>query len=126
MRAARIFLGLGAVVLACYAVPFLLSPGLLGTLVELEYKGPNAYVEIRSFYGGLELGMAAFFLWAARRPPMVSTALAAFACFFGCAGLARAWGIAEYGFSDPSHPIVAGVEVVGAGVAVWLRGRLGR
>ncbi len=121
--AAKWFLLAVGVVLCCYAVPFLHSPELLGRLVELEYTGPNAYVEIRSFYGGLELGMAVFFICAALRPPMRHTALVAFALIFGCAGAARAWGVVEYGFSDPSQPVVAGIELAAAGVAVWLARR---
>jgi hypothetical protein len=120
-RAARWFLLAVGVVLCAYALPFPAAPELLGRLVELEYTGPNAFVEVRSFYGGLELGMAVFFIRAASRPPMMRTALVAFTLIFGCAGLARAWGVVQYGFSDPSQPVVAGIEIVAAGAAVWLR-----
>jgi hypothetical protein len=74
-RAARAFLLLGAAVLAAYGVVFLLSPAVLGGLVGLGFEDPNAFVEIRAFYGGLELGLAAFLLWAALRPAAVDTAL---------------------------------------------------
>jgi hypothetical protein len=124
MRSARVFLAVMAGVLGCYAIPFLARPDLLGRLVDWDYRGPNAYAEVRAFYGGLELGLALFFGWAALHPPAVRTALVAFALCFGCAGLARGWGMAEFGLSGPTQPAAAAVEVVTAGLAVWLARRL--
>ena len=124
MRAARIFLGVMAGILVCYAVPFLFSPQLLGSLVQLEFREPNAYVEIRAFYGGLELGLALFFAWAAASPRLVAPALTGFTLFFGCAGLARWWGVWSFGAADASQPVVASLEVVAAGFAVYLARRL--
>ena len=122
--AVRVFLWLGAGVLTVYGVVFLISPTVLGGLVGLGFEGPNAFVEIRAFYGGLELGLAGFLLWAAQRPAAAESALVAFACAFGAAGSARLAGIAEYGFAGPSQPVVAGIEIVGAAVALWLRRRV--
>jgi hypothetical protein len=99
----RIFLLLGASVLAAYAIAFLLSPALLGSLVGLACEDANAFVEIRAFYGGLELGSAGFLACAA--------------------GAARAWGVAEFGFTGPSQPLVAGIELAGAAVALLLARR---
>lgn len=119
----RIFLLLGASVLAAYAIAFLLSPALLGTLVGLAFEDANAFVEIRAFYGGLELGIAGFLAWAALRPAHARSALLLFACAFGAAGAARAWGVAEFGSSGPSQPLVAGIELAGAAVALLLARR---
>ena len=124
MRSARVFLAVMAGVTGCYALAFLARPDLLGRLVELDYRGPNASAEVRAFYGGLELGLALFFLWAALHPPVVRTALVCFALCFGCAGAARAWGLAEFGFSGPTQPAATAVELVTAGLAVWLTWRL--
>ena len=124
MQLARVFLAVMAAVTACYALAFLARPDLLGRLVELDYRGPNAYAEVRAFYGGLELGLALFFGWAALHPPAVRTALIAFALLFGCAGVARAWGMAEFGLSGPTQPAAAAVEVVTAALAGWLARRV--
>ena len=124
MRSARVFLAVMAGVTGCYALAFLARPDLIGRLVEWDYRGPDAYVEVRAFYGGLELGLALFFLWAALHPPVVRTALVCFALCFGCAGAARGWGLAEFGFSGPTQPAATAVEVVTAGLAVWLAWRV--
>lgn len=125
MRSARVFLAVMAVVTACYAFAFLPRPDLLGRLVEMDYRGPDASVEVRAFYGGLELGLALFFGWAALQPAAVRTALVAYALLYGCAGAARVWGMAEFGFSGPTQPAAAAVEGVTAALAIWLARRLG-
>jgi hypothetical protein len=122
-KASRAFLALGALVLAAYAVAFLWDPTLLGRLVGLRFEDPNASVEIRAFYGGLELGLAAFLAWAALRPAHVEAALVLFALAFGAAGAARAWGVAEFGATGPSQPLVAAIELAGAAAALALRRR---
>lgn len=122
-RLARGFLALGALVLAAYAVAFLADPALLGRLVGLAFEDANAFVEVRAFYGGLELGLAAFFAWAALRPAHARAALVLFAFAFGAAGAARAWGLAEYGFAGPSQPLVAALELAGAAAALVLARR---
>ncbi len=43
----------------------LLQPEQLETLVGLAADSPAAKTELRTFYGGLELGLAAMFLWGA-------------------------------------------------------------
>ena len=123
---ARGFLAVGAFVLATYAVAFLFDPALLGRLVGLDFAGAgaNAFVEIRAFYGGLELGLAAFLAWAGFRPAHTGAALVMFAFAFGAAGAARVWGIAEYGFTGPSQPLVAAIELACAAGALALQRRL--
>jgi hypothetical protein len=121
LRGARVFLAIGAAVLAVYGVLLFADPALLGRLVGLTFVDPNAPVEIRAFYGGLELGLAAFFAAASRRSAWLDAALAAFALAFGAAGLARLAGIAQFGFTGPSQPVVAGIEIVAAAVAWRMR-----
>ena len=121
LRGARLFLAIGAAVLAVYGVLLFANPALFESLVGLEFVGPNAPVEIRAFYGGLELGLAAFLAASARRTAWLDAALAAFALAFGAAGLARLSGIAQYGFTGPSQPVVAVIEIVAAAVAWRLR-----
>jgi hypothetical protein len=119
----RAFLALGALVLVAYAVGFLLDPALLGRLVGLRFEEANAFVEIRAFYGGLELGLAAFLALAAVRPVHARAALVLFALAFGAAGLARFAGIVEYGSTGASQPLVAAIEVAGAVAAAALTRR---
>lgn len=125
VRFARGFLFVAAIVLLAYALPFLFAPKLLGQLVQIEYVGPNAYVEIRAFYGGLELGIALYLMWSALAAQRMPYALMMFGLVFFPAGAARAWGVLQYGATGPSQLVVAAVEVLGAGVALWLARALG-
>jgi hypothetical protein len=120
---ARGFLALGALVLAAYAAAFAVDPALLGRLVGLAFEEANAFVEIRAFYGGLELGLAAFLAWAALRPAHAGAALVMFAFTFGAAGAARVWGVLAFGFTGPSQPLVAAIELAGAAAALALARR---
>ncbi len=119
----RGFLAAGALVLAIYAVGFGLDPALLGRLVGLAFQDNNAFVEIRAFYGGLELGLAGFLAFAAVRTVHARSALVLFAFAFGAAGLARLAGILEYGFTGPSQPLVAAIELAGSVAALLLARR---
>lgn len=120
---ARGTLVLGSLVLAAYGVWFLIAPDALARLVGLEFTSPNAPVEIRSFYGGLELGLAAFLLVCARRPALRDAGLLLGGLAFSLAGAARLLGVAQYGFAGPSQPLVGAIELVFAGMCLWLRAR---
>jgi hypothetical protein len=124
MKVARFFLVLNGVVLAAYAASFFVKPRLLGELVGFQITSPNALVEITAFYGGLELGLAAFLIWSALQPPRFLFALAFFFLTFFCAGTARFLGLALYGCEGSSQLVVASIEVSMALLALWLNRRL--
>ena len=88
---------IAAVVLAAYGVLFFVLPSVLGGLVGVEFASPDAPVEIRAFYGGLELGIAAFLFACARNPRLVSAGLLFLALAFSFAGAARFLGVLQYG-----------------------------
>lgn len=54
----RVILGFVDATLAVYGVVSFFAPNVLAELVGLQFTNPNASVEIRSFYGGLELALA--------------------------------------------------------------------
>jgi hypothetical protein len=124
MLASRI-LAVGGLILLGYGAVFFASPALLGDLVGLSFTSPNAPVEIRSFYGGLELGMGTFLLVCSRRPPLVAGGLLFCALAFSCAGLARLAGILQYGLEGPSQPLVGVIELSFAAICWRLRERAG-
>lgn len=117
MRAGRILLLFSGTALLAYAAVFLFDPTVLGGLVGLSFEGADARIEIRAFYGGLELGLGLFLLQAARAPQWTRVGLAAFALMFGATGLARAWGLAEFGLGGAAQPFVAGIEIGAAALA---------
>ena len=60
-RIARVSLLLAALGLIAFGAALLVKPSLLG-IVGVELGRPSAATEIRAFYGGLELGLAVFFI----------------------------------------------------------------
>jgi hypothetical protein len=107
----RAILGFAGITLAVYGIVLFFTPHALADLVGLEFTSPNAYVEIRSFYGGLEFGIAAFLLTCAWRPPLVPAGILLCALAFSCAGAARLIGVAQYGSDGPSQPLVGALEL---------------
>ena len=123
-KAARINLLACAAVLAAYGAVFLVQPAALGGLVGLEFASPDATVEIRAFYGGLELGIAAFLFACASSRSLLSAGLLFCALAFSFAGIARLLGVLQYGAAGQAHVIVGAVELAGAALSAWLRIRL--
>jgi hypothetical protein len=122
-KAARALVIVGGVILIAYGMVFLIAPQLLGRLVGLEFVRPDAYAEVRAFYGGLELGLGAFLLHGGVKVGHTRSALLLCGFAFAAAGLARAAGVAQYGFTDVSQPIVAALEIAYAGAALLLMRR---
>jgi hypothetical protein len=117
MKAGRILLLFSGMALLAYAAVFLFDPTVLGGLVGLSFDSADARIEIRAFYGGFELGLGLFLLQAARAPHWTRVGLAAFALVFGAAGLARAWGLAEFGGTGAAQQVVAAIEIGAAAFA---------
>jgi hypothetical protein len=125
VRFARIALMLAALGLIGFGAPLLVKPSLLG-IVGVRLPRPAAATEIRAFYGGLELGLAAFFLAAARREAWLRPALFAQAAGFGGIVIARLVGIVIDGSASPMIFLFAAIEGAGALLGAVALRRLGR
>ncbi|MFY0684886.1 MAG: DUF4345 family protein [Balneola sp.] len=119
-KRSAIFLRISSVILAVYAISFLVMPELLGELVGFTHHSPNTLVEITAFYGGLELGLAIFLMWSAAKRNRFYFALMMLFFVFLSAGLARLFGIIRFGFEDPSQPIVTVLEIGWAIFSLWM------
>ncbi|MEP1152485.1 MAG: DUF4345 family protein [Balneola sp.] len=119
-KRSAIFLRISSVILAVYAISFLVMPELLGDLVGFTHHSPNTLVEITAFYGGLELGLAIFLMWSAAERNRFYFALMMLFFVFLSAGLARLVGIIRFGFEDPSQPIVTALEIGWAIFSLWM------
>jgi hypothetical protein len=113
MRFARISLRLAALGFAGFGVALLVRPTLLG-VVDVALPTPAALTEIRAFYGGLELGLAAFFLLASTRDAWIRPALFAQVAALGGVVLARAVGVIVDGSAEPPVLLFGAVEASGA------------
>jgi hypothetical protein len=112
-RFARVSLVLAALGLLGFGVPLLAAPSLM-RVAGIQLARPAAATEIRAFYGGLEIGLAVFFLAAARRDAWLRPALFAQAAGFGGIVAARLIGILVDGSAEPRIFLFAVVEGSGA------------
>jgi hypothetical protein len=113
MPLARLSLGLTAAAFGGFGAWLLVKPGALGK-VGVELPTPAARAEIRAFYGGLELGMAAFFAAAAARPAWFEPALILQSATLGGAALGRVFSLRADPGDAPLIRALAAVEAVAA------------
>ena len=116
MTLARLSLGVSALAFAFFGVCFLIAPTSLGRIGAMLYH-PNAVTEIRAFYGGLELGIAAFFVLALQRPAWFVPALMLQALALGATAAARLVGIAGGGTTEIMLALAA-AEAAGCVLAI--------
>ncbi|HEU4562308.1 MAG TPA: DUF4345 family protein [Longimicrobium sp.] len=125
-RVATVSLLLAALGLIAFGATLLVKPSLLG-LVGVELARPAAATEIRAFYGGLELGLAAFFIAAAMHGgAWLRPALFAQTAAFGGIVLARLIGILVDGSAEPMILVFLALEGAGAVLGAIALRRLGR
>ncbi|MDX1420281.1 MAG: DUF4345 family protein [Rubricoccaceae bacterium] len=118
MHRARFSLIVASVGFAVFGVGMLLRPSLLAA-VGIALTEPAAAVEIRAFYGGLEVGLAVFFGLAVGRPGWHRAALTAQIAVFAGAGLGRVFGLVVGGVLDPLLLLLLALEAAGAGLGLW-------
>jgi hypothetical protein len=125
MPLARFSLALTAAAFGGFGTWLLVKPDALGK-VGVEVPTPAARAEIRAFYGGLELGMAAFFAAAAARPSWFEPALILQSATLGGSALGRVFSLRTDPGDAPLIRVLAALEAVAAiGGLVALAG-LGR
>jgi hypothetical protein len=112
-RFARISLALTALVFGAFGTLFLVRPETLG-IVGVEAVRPAGLVELRSIYGGLELGIALFFTLSVPRTAWHRPALMLQALSLGGAAAARLAALAIGGGAEPLVLGLAGAEAAGA------------
>lgn len=97
MKRSILALNLAAIAFAAFGLILFIAPGILKS-VGIEILDRSGAVELRAFYGGIELGLAAFFAVSARRPEWVKTALAALVFALGGVVLLRGFALLISGF----------------------------
>ena len=124
MRFARAVLAISALTWAGFGVMIALNPaGLSG--VGLEVDNPLGRVEVRGFYGGLELGLAAFLAWSLCAPERVRAGLMLAALTVGCTASGRLFGIAlEGGQTSGLMWTFVALEASACVLSVWAYRRL--
>ena len=77
MLFSRILLVLLGLMFLSFGVAFLLRPAQMAQMVGIELPEPTARMEIRAFYGGLEIGLAVFLFACAATGVWIMPGLAA-------------------------------------------------
>lgn len=117
MRLARASVGLTALVYAGFGAVMLVAPEVLGA-VGIELRSAAARTEVRSIYGGLELGLALFLGLSAARGRWLEPALVVQAATLGGAALGRAVGLAVDGGVEALVVGLLCAEACGAALGV--------
>lgn len=113
-----VLLALSAAFVA-FGVAFLIHPGKLAAYVDIEAKTRLALIELRAFYGGLELGFGVFLAAAALRSAWQSPALvAAILMLAGVVG-GRIYGITVEGVPGPFVFVLLLLELAGLVAAIF-------
>ncbi len=86
MKAQGVLLWFAAATFGAFGIWLTWKPEMLEQWLGIVASTPAARVDLRAFYGGFELGLAAFFAIAAMRPTWRRPACAA----LGCASLGLA------------------------------------
>lgn len=108
-----------AAVFFAFGVAFLLIPGKLAGYVDLEAKSRLALIELRAFYGGLELGFAVFLgIAALRKSWHVPALVCALLTLVGVAG-ARVYGISVEGSPGAFVYLLLATELAGVIAATF-------
>ena len=99
---------------AGFGVASLVAPRFVVSKVDLEPVSATGDAEVRAMYGGLELGLAGFFAYAASRPELIRPALLAQSLALGGVAAGRATGL----IVDRPRWMMYGFGVLEAGTAI--------
>jgi hypothetical protein len=121
--AARIFLGLSALLWLPYGIYCFLAPGSLAEAAGVAYQTPTGSTELRAMYGGLQAALGALAGLAAWRPSLRRPALTALAFLAGGLFSARAFGVALDGGFSAYTGMGLGFEATTVAIATALLAR---
>ena len=100
---------------------FLIEPDAVRDRAGISADSPSALAEIRSTYGGLHVGIAAFLLACAAREGGRRAGLLLCGLAFAGAGIGRFAGILEFGAAEPEQVVTATLEIAFSVITLALR-----
>jgi hypothetical protein len=103
MSFARIYLRFMGAMSVLFGLVYLFSPESMTAPTGFGALSPAATTDVRATYGGFQLGLGAFLLWAAADAGRVRTALVLVALTIGAIGLCRATGLVLDASAGPFH-----------------------
>jgi hypothetical protein len=124
MLVARVILLIQLLALAVLGLAYFARPHEMANLSGMLLMAPAAATDVRAFYGGLQLGLAAFIGLALLRLDLTRAALTLLVLLYCSLALARIGGLWLDGGAQQTFNLYALLlEVVSAGLCFWaLRG----
>lgn len=124
----RAWLLLNAVLYLVLGAWCALDPATTSRFVGLERTGPAGHTEWMAVYGGLELGLGAFFARAALRPALQPAGLLFGLCLYGGIVLLRSVAAVQVSLADDLFALgpalgmwMLEVLLLGSGLLAWRR-----
>jgi|ETNmetMinimDraft_26_1059896.scaffolds.fasta_scaffold46227_2 hypothetical protein len=90
-----VLLWISAVVFALIGLYFLAAPERAAASIGIAMKNATAQTDVRATYGGMVLGIAAFFSWAALSPARLEAGVWSMVLIYGGLALGRIVAIAD-------------------------------
>ncbi|WP_339413486.1 MULTISPECIES: DUF4345 domain-containing protein [unclassified Pseudomonas] len=124
MLFARVVLVIQLLALAGLGLAYFVQPHEMTNLSGMLLMSPAAATDVRAFYGGLQLGLAAFIGLSLSRLDFTRAALTLLVLLYSALALARIGGLWLDGGAQQTFNLYALLlEVVSAGLSFWaLRG----
>ena len=113
MTFARVILTLFALLFIGLGVAFLLFPVSWASTVGFELQGTLAVNEIRTFYGGLELGIGGFLLFAAFTRSLLRAGVIVQVALFGGLAFGRTFSLLVDGSPGPLGAYFLSTDLLG-------------
>lgn len=124
MLFARVVLVIQLLALAGLGLAYFVRPHEMANLSGMLLMSPAAATDMRAFYGGMQIGLAAFIGLALARLDLTRAALTLLVLLYSSLALARIGGLWLDGGAQQAFNLYALLlEVVSAGLCFWaLRG----
>ncbi len=127
MLLARVILSLQLLATAGLGLAYFVRPHEMANLSGMLLMAPAAATDVRAYYGGLQLGLAAFIGLCLARRELIAPALTLLTLLYSALALARISGLWLDGGAQQTFNLYALLlEVVSAGLCFWALRQLNR
>ena len=117
MLFSRILLAVQAIILAGLGIAYFVRPEEMANLSGMLLMAPAALTDVRAYYGGLQIGLAAYLLLAISRLDLTRAALTLLILLYTAMALARVGGLwLDGGLQQTFNLTALLLEVVSAGL----------
>lgn len=127
MLFARILLAVQAIAFVGLGLAYFTRPEQMANLSGMLLMAPAAITDVRAWYGGLQIGLAAYLLMAMSRVDLARAALTLMVLLFSALALARIGGLwLDGGLQQTFNLAALLIEVVFAGLSFLALRQLSR